>query len=158
MGLKTGTLLNNSNLVVAKEVDSAGETVTVVASILGQPDNVGRDIVARTLLEDATAAVTESTLVVPGETIVGSVTTAWGESADLVTPEDLSLVLWDGDSAEITTTFSDVLGRSAGDEVGDVSASGSFVDASVRVDLSGDISGPELGWRLTHPLELLGLS
>ncbi|RCS58752.1 hypothetical protein [Microbacterium sp. JB110] len=158
VGLKTGTLLNNSNLVVAKEVDSAGETVTVVASILGQPDNVGRDIVARTLLEDATAAVTESTLVVPGETIVGSVTTAWGESADLVTPEDLSLVLWDGDSAEITTTFSDVLGRSAGDEVGDVSASGSFVDASVRVDLSGDISGPELGWRLTHPLELLGLS
>ncbi|MGO1412496.1 MAG: D-alanyl-D-alanine carboxypeptidase family protein, partial [Microbacterium sp.] len=50
VGLKTGTLLNNSNLVVAKEVDSEGETVTVVASILGQPDNVGRVIVARTLL------------------------------------------------------------------------------------------------------------
>ncbi|WP_119696447.1 hypothetical protein [Microbacterium halotolerans] len=158
VGLKTGTLLNNANLVVAKEVESQGETVTVVASILGQPDNVSRDIVARTLLEDATTAATESTVVVPGETTVGTVTTAWGESADLVTPEDLSLVLWDGESAELTTTLSDVLGRGAGDRVGEVNASGSFRDASVRVDLSGEISGPDLGWRLTHPLELLGLS
>lgn len=157
VGIKTGTLLNNANLVVAKEVEVDGETVTVVASILGQPDDTSRDIVARSLLDQATKAAKKTTVVVPEKTTVATVTTAWGESAEIVTPEDLSLPLWNGDSAEIGTELTDVLGRDKGDEVGTLTAAGSFGDGTVTLQLTDAVDGPTIGWRLAHPLALLGL-
>ena len=158
VGIKTGTLLYNSNIVVAKQIDVDGETVTVVASVQGQPDEDSRNIVARSLLETATKAAQKSTVIVKAETKAGSVTTEWGESADLVASDEVALSLWNGDSAEITSNVGDVLGHASGDSVGTIEATGSFATTATKVALTDDIEGPDLGWRLTHPLDLLGLN
>ncbi|WP_105565800.1 D-alanyl-D-alanine carboxypeptidase family protein [Microbacterium halophytorum] len=157
IGVKTGTQFGYYNLVTAKEIESDGATITVISSVTGQPDEEGRDIVSRDLLDQVAEAAQQSTVVVPAGTTVGSVTTEWGDTAELITPDDVSLVLWDGATAEISTTLDEVLGHEAGDEVGEVRARGSFAEATATVQLSDEVSGPSLGWRLSHPLALLGL-
>lgn len=158
VGIKTGTLLDNSNLVVAKELPSGDDgTVTVVASILGQPDDESRDIVGRSLLDQAEAAV-EPSLVLPAETVVAKVTTAWGESATAVTPEDVSLATWDGETPAVSApTVEGAIGQGKGDVVGTLTVKSTLASADVDVQLTDAIEGPDFWWRLTHPLALLGL-
>ncbi len=158
VGIKTGTLLDNSNLVVAKELTVGDETATVVASILGQPDDESRDQVARSLLDQAGASL-EPTLVLPAETTVAEISTAWGESAEVVTPEDVTLMTWDGETPKVSSTSVDgAIGQGAGDAVGTLTVEASLASTETEVVLTDDIEGPDFWWRLTHPLALLGLA
>ncbi|WP_261166916.1 D-alanyl-D-alanine carboxypeptidase family protein [Microbacterium sp. Marseille-Q6965] len=155
VGIKTGTL-DEWNLVSAKRIDAGGETVTVVAAVLGQPDADTRTNVSRDLLNAATASL-QPTTVVPADTVVASVRTEWGTKADVVTVEDTSLVLWNGAVAPVEQRIDDVLGELSGGTVGELTATGSFGTQTVELELTDDIGVPSLGWRLTHPLDLLGL-
>ncbi|GAA3662285.1 D-alanyl-D-alanine carboxypeptidase [Microbacterium marinilacus] len=160
VGIKTGTLsewwIESWNLLTAKDITIGQTTVRVYAAVLGQPDEDARESVSRSLLDEVEQSL-QSDPAVPVGTTVATVTTEWGEPVDIVTAEDASVVLWDNGTAELETDYDPQLGESEGSAVGELTATGPFDSATVPLALADDLTGPSLFWRLSHPLDLLGL-
>ncbi|QMU96478.1 D-alanyl-D-alanine carboxypeptidase [Microbacterium esteraromaticum] len=155
VGVKTGTL-KSWNLLTAKDVTVGDTTVRLFASVLGQDSNAERLAATRELLAGVEKALTDQPTAITAGTVVGHVSTEWGDRVDLVTDEDARLLLWNG--AEATTSISFSLGDStkAGAEVGTLTAKGPLDTAETSVSLADEITQPTAWWRLTHPLELFG--
>ena len=156
VGLKTGSYAEAYALLTAREAVIDGDEITLYATVTGQPDDDARDGEARRLL-DALEAEASTPHTVPAGTVVGSAATAWGTTADIVTAADARVLLWNGAAAKPTVEVSLGDERAAGAEVGTLTATGPVDRASVGLTLAGDLGGPDLWWRLSHPLELLGL-
>ncbi|MFB8386237.1 D-alanyl-D-alanine carboxypeptidase [Microbacterium sp. NPDC055910] len=156
IGVKTGTL-DTWNVLTAKDV-MVGETpVRVYASVLGQPDGDARVAVSRALYAQIETELQPRPSVEAGTT-VGRATTAWGANVPIVTAEDAAVVLWNGSAAAVSTAFDLGDARAKGATVGELSAVGPLDRAAVPLRLSDDIADPDAWWRLTHPLELFGLT
>ena len=156
VGIKTGTL-DAWNLLSAKDLTVGGVTVRTYAAVLGQPgpderDQASRDLYAR-LAEEIQVRTS-----VPAGTVVGRVSTLWGEDVALVTADDAQNVLWNGASATPGTSFTLGESRDAGETVGELITTGPLDADTVEVRLQDDIEPPSPWWRLTHPLDLLGLN
>jgi len=158
VGVKTGTLDESWNLLTAKDVTVDGTTVRLFASVLGQEDDDMRLEVTRSLFAQVESELASQPPVVPAGTVVGTVDTVWGATADIVTDADTQVVLWNSTTATTVTDL--VLGehRDEGDEVGTLTATGPLNSVTTPLTLAQDIEGPSAWWRLTHPLELLGLT
>ena len=155
LGLKTGTL-DAWNLLSAKDVPIGDSVVRLYASVLGQPDDETRLAVSRALYAQLEAELQPRPSVTAGTT-AGIVETAWGDSVDIVTSGDASVILWNGGAGTVSTTYSLGDSRDGGDSVGSLSVDGPLDDATVDLRLADDIEEPSAWWRLTHPLELFGL-
>lgn len=158
VGVKTGTLGRSWNLLTAKDVTVGDATVRLYAAVLGQADDEQRLAETRALLAQVELSLRTAPPVVPGGTVVGSVETLWGARVDVVTAADADVVLWNAAPAEATTAFNLGDRRDEGDEVGTLTATGPVNSTTVALRLSEDVDGPSPWWRLTHPLELFGLS
>ncbi|RLK46668.1 D-alanyl-D-alanine carboxypeptidase [Microbacterium telephonicum] len=156
VGLKTGTLDGQYNLLAAKDVTVGETTVRVFATALGQPDDAARDGETQRLL-DAVAAEVAAPPVMPAGTRIGVVTTPWGASSDIVTDADIWVVLWNRASASAAPTVDLGEARTAGADVGTLTLTGPLGKATVAAHLTDDLPDPDGWWRLTHPLELFGL-
>lgn len=156
IGLKTGSLDAFSNLLAAKEQPVGDTTLRVYAVVLGQPDHATRDAETARLLSAVSAEASVPT-VLPSGTIVGTVTTEWGATAQVVTTSDLSLLLWNAQTAPVASDLSLGDARAADAEVGTVSATGPLGASTTSAGLTVDIPDPDAWWRLTHPLQLFGL-
>ncbi|WP_060915850.1 D-alanyl-D-alanine carboxypeptidase family protein [Microbacterium oleivorans] len=157
VGLKTGSYVGYYNLVAAQKVDVGGTPTTLFASVTGQPTDSARADEAERLLGDLAAeAGTPSTLA--AGTVVGEVTTAWGASSRIVTEKDASLLLWNGAKAEAAASF-DIGGDvDAGAEAGTLTLTGPAAKIDVPIGVEKALPGPDAWWRLTHPLELVGVN
>ncbi|APH46852.1 hypothetical protein BMW26_15790 [Microbacterium sp. 1.5R] len=158
VGVKTGTLGDSWNLLTAKVVTVDDTTVHLYASVLGQADDAQRLTETRSLFTQVETALEQQTPAVAEGTVVGTVTTAWGASTDVVTDADADVVLWNGAVAEASTDFSLGDNREAGDEVGTMTSVGPLNTVTTSLSLADDVDGPSPWWRLTHPLELLGIT
>ncbi|WP_051172341.1 D-alanyl-D-alanine carboxypeptidase family protein [Microbacterium indicum] len=161
VGLKTGTLDTywnvDYNLSVARDVDTGtGEPTRVYAVVMGQPDAESRETVSRDLLDSLTEALQPVEALADG-TVVATATTEWGGSASVVNDGSVSLPLWDGEQATIDPDYDVEVGDGDGFSVGTATVSSSEGEESVDLKLDGDLPRPTLEWRLTHPLELLGV-
>jgi D-alanyl-D-alanine carboxypeptidase (penicillin-binding protein 5/6) len=156
IGLKTGTL-DAWNLLSAKDVAVGDTTVRLYASVLGQPDDEARLAASRALYAQLEAELQPRPSVTAGTT-AGIVETKWGDSADVVTSGDASVILWNGGAGTVSTTYSLGDNRDSGDVVGSLAVDGPLDDATVELRLEGDIDEPSPWWRLTHPLDLFGLT
>ena len=156
VGLKTGTL-DSYNLLAAKDVIVGDTTVRLYGSMLGQPNRDARDAAMRALFADAEQELELQPSVAAG-TRVGEVVTRWGEPVDIVTSTDAAVVLWNGNSAAASTEFSLGEAVDAGATVGTLTLAGPVDTDTVELELAGEIEAPTTWWRLTHPLEILGLN
>lgn len=156
VGIKTGTLAN-WNLLSAKDLTVDGTPVRVFAAVLGQPDADARNAVSRDLFDQLEQELQTEPSVTAG-TVVGMVRTAWGEEVDVVTAEDAAVVLFNGGAGTVTMRFDLGDVREAGGEVGALTVDGPLNVTTVPVRLADDVEDPSAWWRLTHPLELFGLS
>lgn len=156
IGIKTGSL-DTYNLLSAKDVVVGETTVRIYGSVLGQPDDETRVAASRTLYSEVQAALQPVPSVIAG-TVVGQVTTAWGEEVPVLTTQDASVILWNGGAGAVVTDFSLGEERDKGAEVGTLSVTGPLDVATTPVALAADIEPPTAWWRLTHPLELFGLA
>lgn len=157
VGIKTGTLVG-WNLLTAKDVTVGETTVHLYASVLNQNDDAERLAVTRSLFDQAEAALATISPAVPAGTVVGEISTPWGTSVDIVSDEDATVVLWNGTAASAAVEFDLSNQREEGEDIGTVTVTGPVDQASVDASLAEEIAGPSPWWRLTHPLELLGLS
>lgn len=160
VGVKTGSLLDvwpeQWNLLTAKDITIGQTTVRVYAAVLGQPDEERRETVSRALLDQVEQSLQPGPSVAKGTT-VATITTEWGEAAEVVTTDDALVVLWDRGTAAVDSEYDIEVGLEEGAKVGELTATGPFDSATVPLALEGDVPGPDLLWRLTHPLDLLGL-
>ncbi|UNK71219.1 D-alanyl-D-alanine carboxypeptidase [Microbacterium sp. H1-D42] len=156
VGIKTGTL-SHWNLLTAKDVPVGDSTVRVYTSVLGQDDNKARLAATRQLFADVEKSLAEQPIAVPKGTVVGHVSTEWGERINVVTDADAQVVLWNGATATAVTDLKLGDKTDAGARVGTLTAEGPIGTAETSVSLAEEITPPSIWWRLTHPLELLGL-
>jgi D-alanyl-D-alanine carboxypeptidase (penicillin-binding protein 5/6) len=156
-GIKTGTLVG-WNLLASKDVTIGETTVHLFATALNQADDEQRLAATRSLFAETEAALRSQAPVVTKGTVVGEVTTPWGAEVDLITSADASVVLWNGAPATSTTAVDLGEEREQGDAVGALTAVGPIDSATTPVVLADDLDGPSPWWRLTHPLELLGIT
>ncbi|WP_203581568.1 D-alanyl-D-alanine carboxypeptidase family protein [Microbacterium hibisci] len=156
VGIKTGTL-DEWNLLSAKDVTIGDTTVRLFASVLGQPDDESRLAASRALYTQLEQELQLKPSVTAG-TVTGVVETLWGDEVEVVTSGDASVILWNGGSGTVDTTFDLGDSREAGDVVGSLTVTGPLDDAAVELQLAADISDPSPWWRLTHPLDLFGLN
>jgi len=156
LGIKTGTL-DAWNLLSAKDVPIGETTVRLYASVLGQPDDESRNAASRALYAQLESELQPRPSVTSGTT-AGLVQTKWGEPVEIRTAGDASVILWNGGAGTVTTSYSLGDSRSARDVVGSLSVQGPLNATTVDLRLAADIEEPSAWWRLTHPLELLGLT
>lgn len=157
VGIKTGTLVG-WNLLTAKDLQIDDTTVHLFAAALNQDDNDQRLAATRSLFaEMETALLTQEPAVAEGTT-VGEVTTVWGETVDVVTDADAEVVLWNGAIATATPVFELGDATAEGADVGSLTTAGPIDTATTALTLAEELEGPSPWWRLTHPLELLGIS
>ena len=156
VGIKTGTL-DAWNLLSAKDLTVGTTTVRVYAAVLGQPGPESRDQASRDLYARLAEEIQLRTSV-PAGTVVGRVSTLWGEDVALVTAEDAQNVLWNGAAAQPGTALDLGEARDAGASVGELVLTGPLDADTVDVQLETDIDPPSPWWRLTHPLDLFGLN
>jgi len=156
VGIKTGMLNDAYNVLLAKDIVVGETTVRVYADVLHQSDPDTRSAIARQLFAALEEQLQPTTTVAQG-TVVGTVTTEWGESVDVVAAADADLILWNASPATAVATLQLGEARVAGADVGTVAVTGPLGSAAVAAELAADIEPPSPWWRLTHPLELLGL-
>jgi len=156
VGIKTGSLREDWNLLSAKDVVIGETPVRLYASVLGQPDDEARLAASRALYAELEASLQSFPSVASG-TVVGTVTTEWGADVDIQTTDDVRVVLWNGGVGSTSTSFTLGDARDQGDEVGTLSVTGPLDSDATALTLVDDIDGPTAWWRLTHPLELLGI-
>lgn len=157
VGIKTGTLVG-WNLLTAKDVTVGDTRVRLIAAALNQAGEDERLAVTRSLFAETEAALNAQEAAVAKGTVVGLVTTEWGETVDVVTETAADVVLWNGALATATTVFDLGFERDKGGEVGTLTATGPIDSTTVPVVLAEEVDGPSPWWRLTHPFELLGIA
>jgi D-alanyl-D-alanine carboxypeptidase (penicillin-binding protein 5/6) len=158
VGVKTGTLGESWNLLTAKDVEVDGTTVRLYAAVLGQGDDDMRLEATRSLFSQTEAELQGQGPVVEEGTVVGTVTTLWGASADIVTDAETDVVRWNAATTETTVDIDLGEHREAGDRVGALTATGPLNSVTTPLALAQQVDGPSAWWRLTHPLELFGLA
>ena len=156
VGIKTGTL-SHWNLLTAKDVPVGDKTVRVYAAVLGQDDDEARLAVTRQLFAEVEKSLAEQPIAVPKGTVVGHVTTEWGERVEIVSDADAQVVLWNGATATASTQLDLGDATEKGADVGTLTAEGPIGTVETSVSLADEITPPSIWWRLTHPLELLGI-
>ncbi|MGV9193886.1 D-alanyl-D-alanine carboxypeptidase [Microbacterium sp. MC2] len=157
LGVKTGGLWEWYNLLSAQEI-TVGETpVRLYAAVLGQPTDELRDSESARLLAQLAAEVSVPAEL-PAGTLAGTVSTAWGATADVITDAPGGVVLWNGGTAQVETEFTLDEADTAGQTVGSLTYRGPLDADVIELTLTDDIDPPSAWWRLTHPLELLGLT
>jgi D-alanyl-D-alanine carboxypeptidase (penicillin-binding protein 5/6) len=157
VGIKTGTLVGWS-LLTAKDVTIGDTTVQLYAAVLNQASNDERLAATRSLFSQVEEALAALGPAVPAGTVVGEVSTAWGTAVDVVAEEDATVLLWNGAAATADVDFDLGDSRADGDGVGTLTVDGPVDAETVDVALADEVAGPSPWWRLTHPLELLGVT
>ncbi len=158
VGVKTGTLDESWNLLTAKDVTVDDTTVHLYTAVLGQVGDAERLAETRALFAQVETALAAQEPAIPEGTVIGSVTTLWGTTIDVVTDADADIILWNGGSPQVTPEFDLGDRREAGDQVGVLTSVGPLNTGTTPLVLADEVEGPSPWWRLTHPLELLGIS
>lgn len=154
VGLKTGSL-DGYNVITVKDVDIDGTTVQLYSAVVNQPTDKKRWSVSRDLLAQLEQQLRASPPV-PAGTTAGTVHTQWGASVPITTAKDADVVLWNSATAKVAADLT--LGEwTKGAKAGEVTVTGPLNASTVAATLSTELEGPSLWWRLTHPVDLLGI-
>ncbi|UUT34528.1 D-alanyl-D-alanine carboxypeptidase family protein [Microbacterium elymi] len=154
VGMKTGTL-DGYNLLAVKDLKIGDVSLQIDAVALNQPDSDARWAAVRSLFAQVDTQSEPTTSVAAG-TPVGTVHTAWGASAPVVTASDADLVVWNSAKASAKTQLRLGTDWDRGAHAGTLTVSGPVNAATVDTTLAAHLDGPGFWWRVTHPIELLG--
>ena len=155
-GLKTGNLGQGTfALLFTARLDvGAGEPVSVVGATLGGSTREAQDAAVLRLLGSIRGGFHTVALVEAG-TVVGSYTTAWGGSAQLVVADAAAIRTWSDTPIAVSTELTNPTDYRDGERVGTVTWTAGAASTTAALRVRGTIEPPTDWWRLTHP-DLLG--
>lgn len=151
IGLKTGTTnIAGACLLFATKTEVDGKEVTVIGVEIGADTHAELFSNVAALAEAAATRFHTATVATAGETF-GTISTPWGDAADLVAATDASQVLWQTDTTATDVKVNDKVSGDAGDVVGTVTFTSGSQTTTVDLTLSDRVRAiPGLWWRLTH--------
>ena len=154
-GLKTGTLEETgSNLLFSATMDAGtGEPLSIIGVILGSSSRESVNLGVRALLGSIRDGFHTVNLGAEGD-LIGTYSTPWGESADILLGESASVLTWSDTAVTSTFTATPLTTGSDGDVVGSVTWTVGSHEITAPLVLDGTIEPPDAWWRLTHPFEL----
>ncbi len=156
-GIKTGTTDEAGYcLMFSSSVTVGDRTFPLVGVVLGAPSEDALYASVLSLLQSAQAGFQTVTVVTAGD-VLGSYTTEWGDTADVVATQSVQATVWSQSDVTRTTSVDTIESGASGAVVGsaDYTLSGIALDAStysVLLALATDLPGPDATWRLTHPV------
>jgi len=156
-GLKTGNLGDGTyNLLFTASVPvGTAEPLSVTGVLLGglTRANVDRDTMA--LIDSIRAGFHEVT-VAERDQQVGTITTPWGASAQIVIADYATIHTWSDTPIVVEMTTTTPRTFEDGEEVGSITWTAGPNTVTVPVEVAGTIAPPTDEWRLTHPQQLGG--
>ena len=154
-GIKTGTLDEaGSCLLFSTEYTVGSSVVTVVGVVLGGENRESLEAAIRSLVDGIADGFHEVPLAEKGE-VFASYSTEWGDRANAVAAESLSVLVWSDTPVSGTVDVQRLVTAARGEAIGEVIFTVGDAQLSVPLVLDADIGGPGPWWRLSHPLELL---
>jgi D-alanyl-D-alanine carboxypeptidase (penicillin-binding protein 5/6) len=154
-GLKTGTLGQGtySLLYTATLVVGTDEPLAVTGVVLGGPtrESVSGSVVAT--LDSISAGFHDVPVATSGQE-VGTISTPWGSTAQLVIGEDAAIFTWSDTPIVATMDIKTPPTYRDGTVVGSVTWTAGPNTVTAPVAITGSIDPPTEWWRLTHPSEL----
>ncbi|MFC7430403.1 MULTISPECIES: D-alanyl-D-alanine carboxypeptidase family protein [unclassified Agrococcus] len=152
---KTGALfVSGRNLLVSATAVVEGRELRAVAVVLGQVTEDDRDAATIALVESLWQNVQQREVVAAGA-VVATSTSAWGATSEATTEEALSTLAWVTQPIAVEVDVEPVSTGVGSMEVGSAAIPGSELATTV---VAPRIPEPDLLWRLTNPLVLLGLA
>jgi D-alanyl-D-alanine carboxypeptidase (penicillin-binding protein 5/6) len=153
-GIKTGTLDDfGANLLFSADYAIGSSSVTVVGVVLGGVDHPTIDAAITALLGTVQAGFHELDVSDVGEDF-GTYTTAWGQTAEAEAGAEAVLLTWSDTPVTVEVETDPVRIAEAGSTVGSATFTAGVRTITVPLVLSGPLTDPGPGWRLTHPGEL----
>jgi D-alanyl-D-alanine carboxypeptidase (penicillin-binding protein 5/6) len=154
VGLKTGnTDQAGGCLLFAANRIVGGRTVQIVGAVLAVPNLASALSLSSSLLVSAQSNLADTVVTNKGAT-VATYHLPWGESASAVSDDNLHAISWGGsdvttynvlDKVRLPAGKSQVIGKRV--EISNATGT----RTSVPLILDGDLHGPSLWWRMTHP-------
>ena len=156
-GIKTGTLEGaGSNLLFSASVDvGRGAPVSVIGAVLNAASRDEVDAAVRQLIRSLKGGFHDVPLI-DADKVMGSYTTAWGDTAKVVTGEGTSLFTWSNQAITAKVSSTPVRHGRSGTVVGEIEYASPTNKAQVPLVLKGTIAEPDAWWRLSHPGRLFG--
>ncbi len=154
-GLKTGNLGEGSySLLYTASLDvGAADPLSVTGVVLGgnTRQSVNDSVIAA--LDSIRAGFHQVPVATLGQEI-GSFTTPWGSTAQIVVSEDASIFTWSDTPITATMTTTTPTTYEDGEVIGTITWNAGPNTATADVEIEGSIRPPTDWWRLTHPAEL----
>ena len=150
-GIKTGTLGDSSNLLYSSTLAvGTPQSLTIVGVVLGGGSHDSVDADVRALLTSIRTGFHAVDVAQAGQ-VVGTYSTPWGGSAQMVIAKSASVFTWSNTPITSTMTTTSLTTGRDGEQVGTISWTAGTDKVSVPVVLQGSIRPPTAWWRLTHP-------
>ena len=150
-GIKTGTTEEaGACLLFSTDVLIGDESVTLVGVVLDGNDHATLNAAIARLIASVQPGFREVTLSTQG-TSYGSYATAWGQESNVVTSEDLSMVVWSDMPVQTAVLTETVTVGPAGETVGEVRFTVGSTTRSVPLVLQSALVDPGAAWRLLNP-------
>ncbi|HEU4849859.1 MAG TPA: D-alanyl-D-alanine carboxypeptidase, partial [Terrimesophilobacter sp.] len=156
-GIKTGTLEAAGSCLLFSAVVDLGlsKPVTITGVVLGAFNHAEANIEVLAIVDSVKAGFHRISLVATGD-VLGSYTTPWGETADVVAGQGAGILSW-SDAPVAATSNAEAIGAAAQrTKVGSATFTGENGEVTVPLVLSDTIKAPDAWWRITHPSELFG--
>lgn len=154
-GLKTGSLGDGAHsLLYTADLDvGAAQPLHVTGVVLGGSSRPSTSASVTSTLDSLRAGFRTQSLAQEGE-LVGSYSTPWGSTAQLVIGENASILTWSDTPITVTMDTTTPTTYQDGEIVGTVTWTAGPNTATAPVQIQGSIVPPDRWWRLTHPSEL----
>lgn len=160
-GIKTGTTDEAGRcLLFSADFEIAGQRIPLVGVVLGAASEDELHATVLALLQSAQAGFRTVDVVTAGQ-VLGSYTTPWGASADIVAGESLSTTVFSGATIAESSEVQTLTTAAAGTEVGTArfTVTGLALDGAeltVPLTLATELEGPDAAWKLANPARLFG--
>jgi D-alanyl-D-alanine carboxypeptidase (penicillin-binding protein 5/6) len=154
-GLKTGTLGQGTySLLYTATLDvGAADPLEVTGVLLGGTSRESVNATVISTLDSIRAGFHEVPIATTGQE-VGTISTPWGSTAQLVLGETASIFTWSDTPIAVTMDITTPPTYQDGSVVGSVSWTAGPNTVTVPVTIQGSVDQPSEWWRLTHPSEL----
>lgn len=152
VGIKTGTTDEAGGcLLFASKKTINNQNVTLIGAILGAENRAKVLQDTKTFLKNNLGAFQFINPIKTGQ-IVGTYSTPWGKSINILAKNDLTILAVDKEQITIKSSFDEIsVPVSKNKEVGKISIQAGTKNFSIPAVLEEKISKPPFWWKLIHP-------
>lgn len=148
-GLKTGNNDQNPGaLLFTADITVAGKIIHVSGAVMGQTSLPAALQRAATLMSSVAGNFEQTTYIQKGQ-VLGTVKTAWGQSANIVATSDVTIIRWKGVGVKVQKTVHETTGSKT-EEIGALGISAGQAQASTTLTISAPAAAPSYWWRATR--------